>query len=116
MDNDSFFSIDRLVEFGLGMGVAQQMIHVMNESVQSMYIPGTESRMQQMSAKIYYVVIEGRSVGPLNESELTQLISNNKVTKDSLAWLPGMSAWKPIETVPEILKLIALTPPPLNNK
>ena len=30
MDDNSFFSMDRLIEFGLGMGVAQQMINVMN--------------------------------------------------------------------------------------
>lgn len=116
MNNESSFSLDRLVEFGLGMGVARQMIRVMNESMQSMYVPGAENSMQQVVSKIYYVVIEDRSIGPLNDAEFMQLVAENKVTKNSLAWLPGMSAWEPIETIPEILKLIALTPPPLNNK
>ena len=42
MTEDSFFSIDRLVEFGMGLTMAQQMIKMMNESMQNMYIPVTQ--------------------------------------------------------------------------
>ena len=73
MDDNSFFSIDRLVEFGLGMGIAQQ-----------------------------------------NDGELSQLISQKRINKDTLAWVPGLTAWKPIEQIPAILKVVALTPPPLS--
>ena len=102
MDNNSFFSIDRLIEFGLGIGIAQQMVGVMNQS------------MPTSIAQTYFVAINGQQVGPLNDSELSQLISQKKVTKDTLAWMPGMTGWTPIEQVPAILKLVALTPPPLN--
>ena len=114
MDNNDFFSLDRLLEFGLGMGMAQQMINVMNQSMKSMYIPGSIQSMPQPIANIYYVAIDGLQAGPLRESELMELIRNKKVSKDTLAWMPGMQAWAPIENVPAILKLIALTPPPLN--
>jgi hypothetical protein len=53
-------------------------------------------------------------VGPLSDSELMQLITQRKVSKDTLTWMPGMQTWQPIEQVPAVLKLIALTPPPLN--
>lgn len=33
MDNDSFYSLDRLIEFGLGINMANQMIKVMNDSL-----------------------------------------------------------------------------------
>ena len=114
MNNDNYFSLDRLVEFGLGMGVAKQMISIMNESMQSMYIPGSSSPMQSVTSKIYYVAIDGKSVGPLNENQLMEYIAKKKVVKDTLVWMPGMVAWKTIESVPEVLKLIALTPPLLN--
>lgn len=114
MDNNDFFSLDRLLEFGLGMGIAQQMINVMNQSMKSMYIPGSIQSMPQSIANIYYVAIDGYQTGPLRESELMKLIQDKKVSKDTLAWMPGMSAWLPIEKVPAILKLVALTPPPLN--
>ena len=114
MDNNDFFSLDRLLEFGLGMGMAQQMINMMNQSMKSMYIPGSIQSMPQPIASIYYVAIYGRQVGPLSESELMELIRDKKVSKDTLAWMPGMPTWQPIEQVPAVLKLIALTPPPLN--
>lgn len=115
MDSNDFFSLDRLLEFGLGMGMAQQMIDTMNQSMKSMYIPGSiQSMPQQPIASIYYVAIDGQQTGPLRESELMELIKDKKVSKDTLAWMPGMATWLPIEKVPAILKLIALTPPPLN--
>lgn len=115
MDNNDFFSLDRLLEFGLGMGMAQQMINMMNQTMKSMYIPGSiQSMPQQPLASIYYVAIDGQQTGPLRESELMELIRDKKVSKDTLAWMPGMATWLPIEKVPAILKLIALTPPPLN--
>lgn len=114
MDYNDFFSLDRLLEFGLGMGMAQQMINMMNQSMKSMYIPGSIQSMPQPITSMYYVAIDGQQIGPLNESELMGLIRDKKVSKDTLSWMPGMTTWLPIEKVPAILKLIALTPPPLN--
>lgn len=112
MNENSFYSIDRLVEFGLGIGIANQMVSTMNQALKSMYVPGS---IQSMPAQnIYYVAIDGKPVGPLNDSEMSDLIVKKKVNKDTLAWMPSMTIWKPIENVPAILKLIALTPPPLD--
>ena len=114
MDDNSFFSVDRLVEFGLGMGMAQQMVGMMNQYMQQMYVPGSIQSMPKPMPQIYYVAIDGQQVGPLNDSELSRLIAQKQVNKDSLAWMPGMAAWQPIEQIPAILKIVALTPPPLN--
>ena len=43
MDENSFYSIDRLVEFGLTLGVATQMANSMNASLQAMQIPGARN-------------------------------------------------------------------------
>jgi len=113
MNEQCFFSIDRLVEFGLGMGVAQQMVGMMNQAMQQMHVPGSVQSMPSTLAQTYFVALNGQQVGPLNESELSQLISQKKVSKDTLAWMPGMSSWKPIEQIPAILRVVALTPPEL---
>lgn len=113
MNEQSFFSVDRLVEFGLGMGIAQQMVGMMNQYMQQMYIPGSIQSMPPPVSHTYFVAIDGQQVGPLNDSELSQMIAQKKVTKDTIAWMPGMTGWKPIEQVPAILKLVALTPPPI---
>ena len=113
MDNNSFFSIDRLVEFGLGIGIAQQMVGMMNQTMRQMYVPGSIQTMPATQPVTFYVAINGQSVGPISESEFTQMVTNKQITKDILAWVPGMYTWKPIEQIPAILKVIAVAPPPI---
>lgn len=115
MNEHSFYSIDRLVEFGLGMALARQMVNVMNESMKNMYVPGSIQSMPapQMATNIY-VAIGGRPVGPLTERDFTTLITERKVTKDTLVWSPGMLGWKPLQEVPSILRIVAMIPPPLS--
>lgn len=113
MNDNSFFSIDRLVEFGLGMSMAQQMVQTMNQSMQQMHVPGSIQTMPTPQIQPFYVAVDGQSVGPLTEGDFTRLVVNKQVTKDTLVWMPGMLGWKPIEQVPSILKIIALAPPPI---
>lgn len=113
MDDNSFFSIDRLVDFGLGMGMASQMVSMMNQYMRNMEIPGSAQQIPRSIASIYYVALDGNPIGPLNDSEMSQLIMQKRVNKDTLAWMPGMTGWKAIEQIPAILKIVALTPPPL---
>ena len=113
MDNDSFFSIDRLVEFGMSLAVSQQMIQMMNQSMQNMYVPGT--MMPASLPNIIYAVIDGESVGPMTEAEVIRLISNKQITKDTYVWKPGMANWQKMESTPEVLKLVLLAPPSFNK-
>ena len=117
MDN-SFFSMDRLVEFGLSMAVAQQMVNTMNQAMQNMYVPGAMNPMQPQASLSYYVIMDDKQSGPYSEQELLRLITDKKVTKDTYLWKPGMRDWEKIENVPDILILVALTPPTfdVNNK
>ena len=113
MNNESFYSIDRLVEFGMGMAMAQQMVGMMNQTMRQMYVPGSIQSMPAAQPVTFYVVLNGSPVGPISESEFTRLVTTKQVTKDTLAWIPGMLAWKPIEQIPSILKVIAVAPPPI---
>lgn len=113
MEDYCFYSIDRLVEFGLGMAIARQMVDVMNETMRTMYVPGSVSTIPSPQAKPIYVAVDGCPVGPLTQSELATMAAEKRITKDSLVWMPGMIGWKPFEQVPEVLRIIALTPPPL---
>ena len=117
MDEGSFYSIDRLVEFGLTLGVATQMANSMNESLRAMQVPGARNPMQPNALAedqpLFYAVLDGKSVGPLATSELSRLIAEKRVTKETYVWKPGMPDWQLAENVPEVLKLVALTPPPV---
>jgi hypothetical protein len=112
MNEDSFFSINRLVEFGLGVAVAQQMVTTMNNAIANMHVPGAMNTMQSPSQQFYYAMIEGFQAGPFSEQELSRLIEQKKIVKETYIWRPGLSSWEIAEKLPEILKLVALAPPP----
>lgn len=109
MDNNDFFSINRLVEFGMSMAIANQMIGMMNQSMRNMYVPGAQMQLNSTPKNIY-VNINDTRVGPINASEFSQMVSNHTVTKDTMAWIPTMTAWRPVIEIPELLKLVALIP------
>jgi len=116
MNDNNFFSIDRLVEFGMSMAIAQQMIQSMNHSMENMHIPGAMNPMEKPQQQFFYAVIEGKEAGPFSEQELTRLISDKKIVKQTYIWMPSLTNWKMAEQIPEVLKLVALAPPPFPLK
>jgi hypothetical protein len=115
MTEDSFFSMDRLIEFGMGMAVAQQMVKSMNHSITDMHSPGTMNSMEKTKPKFFYAMIEGSQAGPFSEQELTRLIGEKKIVKETYVWMPNLPSWKMAEQIPEVLKLVALAPPPFDK-
>lgn len=114
MDENSFFSIDKLVEFGMSMAVATQMANSMNLGLQSMQIPGARNPIQPDDQQLlYYAVIDGQAAGPFSATELSHLVKEKRITNETYVWKPGMQDWQIAETVPDILKLVALAPPPI---
>ena len=111
---NSFYSIDRLVEFGMGMAVAQQMVKTMNHAISNMHIPGSMNPMQAAEQQFYYAMIDGKQAGPFSSQELSRLIAEKKIVKETHIWKPGLSQWELAEHLPEILKLVALSPPEFN--
>ena len=82
MSDDSFFSINRLVEFGMGMAVAQQMVNTMNNAMTNMHIPGSMNPMQTVIPQFYYAMIEDKQVGPFSEQELSRLIAEKRLLRN----------------------------------
>ncbi|MFM2195262.1 MAG: hypothetical protein RL092_862 [Bacteroidota bacterium] len=111
MNDDSFFSVDRLLEFGMSMAIAQQMVNTMNMAMNNMNASGVTTPISSHPA-LYYAVLDGNPAGPFSEKELSQLITEKKILKDTYVWKPGMLQWQFAEKLPEVLKLVALTPPP----
>ena len=115
MNEDSFFSINRLVEFGMGMSIAQQMVKTMNETMSNMHIPGAMNPMQTANPQFYYAIINGQQTGPFSEQELSRLIAEKKIVKETYLWKPGLTNWEVAEKFPEVLRLVALSPPPFQQ-
>lgn len=110
MDSE-FLSVEKLVKFGLELGIAQQMVNSMNLTMQNMSIPGSISAMH--TNKMWYIGINGNPTGPLSEIELTKMLLHKEINKESLVWTYGMSGWEPIKNVPDVLKIIIKLPPEL---
>lgn len=113
-----FSSIDRLIEFGMGMGLAQQMINTMNQSMNTMRIAGVnagttgqlQGAVRSADSRQWFAAVDNRQVGPLSDDELLQLISRGIVVDKSLLWTPGLPAWKMARDIPEVNKMIILNP------
>ncbi|MBQ8638353.1 MAG: DUF4339 domain-containing protein [Lachnospiraceae bacterium] len=108
-----FYSMDKLVEFGMSMAIANQMATSMNQSLNQMQVPGAGKAMPQKSEDIYFAVIDGQQKGPYSLTELSRLIAEKKIVKETYIWKPGMSQWELAENVNEVLRLVAITPPPI---
>jgi len=115
MNEDSFFSINRLVEFGMGMAVAQQMVNTMNSAITNIHIPGSMNPTETSAPQFYYAMVDGNQAGPFSEQELSRLIAEKKIVKETYIWKPGLLNWKMAEQIPEVLKLVALNPPPFHQ-
>jgi hypothetical protein len=114
MENN-FYSIDRLIEFGMGMSIAQQMVQTMNTAMSNMHIAGTHNNFIQSNPSTYFVVLNEQQIGPLSENEIKQLIQQKKINSETYVWHNGLTDWEKASNVPEIIKFVALSPPPFNK-
>lgn len=129
---NDFSSLDRLMELGMSMALANQMIGTMNYSLNNMQVPGqpgprnnpsapqnqaapdapvAQGGAPQQPAELaqYYAVVDGHVAGPMDDKQLSRLINAGSVTEQTLVWMPGLPAWKYAADVPAIYKIILLS-------
>jgi hypothetical protein len=110
--DNSFNSIERLMEFGMSMAVAQQMMQTMNHAMQNINIPQFKNlNLPLPQPTNYYVLVNDIPQGPFNVQELSAHILANRISRETLVWLHGMPGWMPAEQVPEFTKLLIMLPP-----
>lgn len=110
-DNNSFSTIDRLVEFGMGLAVAQQMVNTMNHCIGNMQVAGTGNALGQATSlvnKSYYLIVNNAVAGPFSEKELYVLAKSHTLKSESLLWCTGMSGWTFARNIPEVMKIVLL--------
>ncbi len=111
-NHNSFEPIERLMEFGMSMAVANQMIQTMNDVLTKSNKPSLQNiGLQHQVPKSYYVVINDITQGPFSESEISNFILNDKINENTFVWHDGMSNWQLTKDVPEVSKLFLLKPP-----
>jgi hypothetical protein len=91
------------------------MVQTMNETMLNMRVPGAGNAMNARNLppinQVFFAMLDGKQAGPFSEAELTRLIIDKKVVKETYVWMPGMKDWQIAENVPPVLRLVALRPP-----
>ena len=65
---------------------------------------------------MYYVVVDGKAMGPYNIVVLKQMISSGTLTSESLVWTSGMSQWVSAKNVGSLTELFENDVPPIPQK
>lgn len=107
MKDSLFDSVDKLVEFGISTSMAQQMIQMMNQTMQTMYIPG---QAIDKIEKEWYIAMEGKPMGPYTEHEVKDLFLKKAISEENLVWSADMSTWSAFSSIPELKKIIQIPP------
>lgn len=105
------------MEFGLGLGVAQQMVNTMNHVMNNTQVAGVNAGTTGQPLPVtppgqvakWYVVADDRLAGPFTDDEMTKLTSRHVINAKTWTWTQGMSEWKKAEDIPEINKMILLS-------
>jgi hypothetical protein len=111
MDDQNYNSLEKLLEFGMSMSVAQQMMQTMNHAMQNMTTPHFDNvNVPLPQVKHYYALVNDIPQGPFTEQELSGYIFSKSVLKETLVWHQSMQGWLQAQQMPEISKLFALLP------
>ena len=99
------------VGLGAGIAMAQQMTqNMMNTSGKT---NGQDTPPPLPGEVVYYVAIDGQQAGPYNLAQLGDLIEKQRLSRESLVWKKGLSAWEPAGNQSDLQSLWSLVPPPL---
>lgn len=97
-----------LMGAAVGNNLSGMMGNMMNNvSMQQPPVPPQEAMAQ------YYLVLEGMQKGPYTFAQLAQMAVSQQINRGTLGWKQGMPAWAPLDSIPELARIFAATPPPV---
>ncbi len=63
--------------------------------------------------KAFHVDVGGKAAGPFGSDQLTEMVADGRLRRDTLVWSQGMDDWRPAGQVSELAGHLAAVPPPL---
>ena len=108
MDGDGGF-IERIMELGIGMGIARQMPKLMSSCMGEMNgsTPPTPPSIEK--ADSLYIIADNTQAGPFSAEDVIKLINANILTPSTMVWRQGMSEWTEASKVPEVNRYFILS-------
>ncbi len=92
------------IGMGMGFAMANQMSQSMNQNKNNDGPPPLPG---------FHVAVNGAQQGPFQTDALKQMVQQGTLTRDSLVWKPGMTAWQKAGEVAELKAILDSAPPPL---
>ena len=105
--------LERIMELGIGISVARQMPDMLSRVMPPQNGPAPQGSPSQTppplsAGESFYLVVDNVQAGPFGEEHLERMAKNGILTRDTLVWKNGMTAWQKAVTVPEINKILIL--------
>ncbi len=111
-DSHDYSALERLMEFGLGVGIAQQMVGTMNQVIQHTVRVGSPEAFRAADQQAFYVVVNGAVAGPWSRQQVQSALLTGTLARDTFVWTPGMAQWARSADV-GYFHMPVIAPPPL---
>jgi membrane protease subunit (stomatin/prohibitin family) len=99
---------------GMGMGMGFGMANMIMNSMNQQQGQGNKNAPPPIPGQIsFFIAINGQQSGPFDIGAIKQMISQNQVSRDTLAWKEGMANWAAAGTINELSALFGSVPPPI---
>jgi membrane protease subunit (stomatin/prohibitin family) len=94
---------------GLGLAIAQQAgaaVAAAPPRTAAAYTAGPAEPPPIPPAALFHIVVDGARQGPFDAAALVRQAAAGSLGPETLVWRPGMAAWAPASTVPEVAALL----------
>lgn len=109
MDDDSKLSVNKMVEFAMGLSMASLFTKAMETAYNN--TRWRDSDLMQAPAKYVYAIVGGVQKGPFSLGEVMQMIKSGDITPETYMWKPGMPEWKLAKDITDIAPGLEFMPP-----
>ncbi|MCG9895516.1 MAG: SPFH domain-containing protein, partial [Fimbriimonadaceae bacterium] len=95
-------------QMAAGMAMGQQIMQNMNQPAQQ-----PAAAPPPVPTVAVHVVLDGAAGGPHGVDALRGLISQGRLTRETLVWKAGLAEWVKAADLPEVASLFGQAPPPV---
>lgn len=98
---------------GMGFGMAQAFGQALTKGDDTDPLEPPPMPESVKEIKHYFVVVDGKRMGPLNLAAIKELIEKQQLKAETLVWTAGMHDWSGADQIKEINALLQQQPPPM---
>lgn len=98
---------------GMGFAMANQMGNMFTQQQSQPQQPSAGAPPPIPQAMAFFVAVNGQQSGPFDMNTLQNMVSQNQLTRETLVWRQGMTAWLAAGQVAELSSIFGSVPPPI---